>query len=344
MLRCVAILAVCLVLAPLRAASASPVLTLDNELIPSPASVGAHSPQFLSVGSRLVLNWKTASSENQPGLTQAFFDPSTRSWRTPSATTPENPTPVHQRGDSGDVIVKTAGRTAKAWFDPAPQDPSIQLSVQPNSHDHFLMPVRIEDRRPSGTPDLVLLADGTVFVSWPEHYNQNETSLWLRRISPGGSLSVPVLLAVLPAGQPSQLLAIVKDFDGKPAQLLLAYTVGEGETSQIITRLLTIAPATEDARRNPCHTCPDSDEATRGYALRGQIVSYSLETGTLTVKHGEIEGILPAGMTEFKVDPSILKSTPPSKELFARIEKRGSDWWLFAARWIIRAAPQNKDR
>jgi hypothetical protein len=179
----------------------------------------------------------------------------------------------------------------------------------------------------------VLLADGTVFVSWPENYNQNETALWLRRISPGGSLSVPVLLAVLPTGQPKPKLALAKDYDATPAQLLIAYSLGEGDAAQIVTRLLTIAPPA--AAANPCQTCPDPDEATRGHALRGRVVTFSAAHSTLTVSHGEIPGVLPSRTTEFKIDPSILKQATPGNEVFARIEKRGTEWWLFAARLIV---------
>ncbi|MFT3868128.1 MAG: hypothetical protein QM715_06475 [Nibricoccus sp.] len=201
------------------------------------------------------------------------------------------------------------------------------------------MPLRIEDGRPSGDPDLVLLADGTVFVSWPEHYNQNETALWLRRISPGGALSVPVLLTVFPEGQPGQRLALVKDFDDKPAQLLLAYAVGQGDTSQILTRLLTIDFATTANRHNPCSNCPDPEDSARGYALRGRVVSISSTGNTLVAKHGGIGEILPAGETEFKIDPVTFKDATPGGEFFARIEKRGGVWWLFSASWVVRGQP-----
>jgi hypothetical protein len=197
------------------------------------------------------------------------------------------------------------------------------------------MPVRVEDTRPTGAPDLVLLNDGTVFVSWPEHYNQNETALWLRRISPGGSLSVPVLLAVLPAGQPTPKLALVKNSPGASSQLLLAYTLGESDVSQIVTRLLTIAPPSNGTRANPCIRCPDPDEATRGYALRGRVVSSSADHSTLKISHGAISGVLPAATTEFKVDPATIEQSGTGNEIFARIEKRGDDWWLFAARLIV---------
>lgn len=318
----------CLGFSLLRATS--PVLTLENELLPSPAGVGSDNPALVETPTGLALRWVAASGATQG----AVLDPQTRTWKeiSPPATSAADSSP--------ELVVKRAGRAAKAWFDPAPNDPSIQLSVKPASHDLFLMPVRIEDGKPCGPPSLVLLADGTVFVSWPEHYNQGETALWLRRVSPGGSLSVPVLLAVLPDPPADLRLGLAKDFDDKLAQLLLVYSVGEGETAQIVTRLLTVAPATNEPRRGPCHTCPDADEAARGHGIRGKVVSFSTDRQTLTVKHSAIEGVLSAGTTEFKVDSVALGSASAGRELFARVEKRGTDWWLFAPSWIVSAQPQ----
>jgi hypothetical protein len=330
MLRLVSIFTYCFVLVTLRAAS--PLLTLENEQLPSPAGVGAHSPRLVvSDNNSLSLAWREAGPDQKPTTRSARFDSNTHIWAKPKpdvasiSTTPKNDEPI---------IISKFGRMAKAWFVPDEKDPRILVSTSPNAGEQFLMPVRVEDTRPTGAPDLVLLADGTVFVAWPEHYSHDETALWLRRISPGGSLSVPVLLATMPTSQPTPHLVLIKDFDDKPAQLLLVYTLGVGESSQIVTRLLTIAPPA--AAANPCHVCPDADEATRGYALRGRVVSLSAAQCTLTVSHGSIPDVLPDGTTEFKIDPVILKQVATGNEVFARIEKRDGSWWLFAARLIVR--------
>lgn len=332
MQRLVALLVFCLVLAPLHAAS--PLLTLENDLLPSPAQLGASKPLSVAhFNGSLSLAWTIPEHDSSQTIWSSTYDAKKKTWGAAikgRAYVEENHAAPD---DSVTVIAQNAGRMAKAWFEADNKDPRILVSTSPNAGEQFLMPVRVEDTQPIGAPDLVLLTDGTVFVSWPEHYNQNETALWLRRISPGGSLSVPVLLAVLPAGQPQLKLALVKDYDATPAQLLIAYSLGEGETAQIVTRLLTIAPPV--AASNPCQTCPDPDEATRGHALRGHVVTFSAAHGTLTVNHGVIPDVLPGGTTEFKVDPSILKQAAIGNEVFARIEKRDAAWWLFAARLIV---------
>jgi len=333
MSRSATLLVFCLALLQLHATA--PLLTLENALLPSPAGVGASGPEFVTDKERLLLSWTEPSSNNALTRHFAYFDPQTRSWEKSPATEVARATALHQQNERGEITVSFGGRVAKAWFVLDKKDPRVLLSTSSDAGQQFLLPVRIEDSRPIGNPDLVLLSDGSVYVSWPEHYNQDETALWVRRVSPGGSLSVPVLLAVLPAGRPSPQLALVKDFDTKPAQLLVTYTVGKGDTSQIVTRLLTVDFATDARRTNPCLTCPDADEGARGYALKGRIVALSRENSTLTVQHSQLIGVLPATSTEFKVDPAVLKTAAVGNELFARIEKRGADWWLFSARLIV---------
>jgi len=333
MKRLAAFLVLYLTLASLLPA-ASPLLTLENELLPSPASVGARAPQLVTVGSgRVLLSWIEPGSDNAPALYFAQLDPKTHAWGKPSVagSTGANPTPTQRFGDP--VTVSNGGRLASVWFVADKQDPRVLLSASPDGGLHFLMPQRIEDNHPIGTPDLVLLNDGTVFASWPERYNKDETALWLRRISPGGDLSVPVLLAVVPSDHAYPRLALLKDYDATSAQLLLAYTLGEGDAAQIVTRLLTVALPTTAAAK-PCN-CPTDDEVARGYALRGHVVSLIPSREALVMQHDEIPGVLPAAATEFRVDPAVLKLLATGNEIFARVELRGTEWWLFSARLIV---------
>ena len=323
----------CLAFASLRAAS--PRLTLDNELLPSPAGVGAQAPQFVATTSgRVLLSWTEPGPDNAPALHFAQLDPQTHAWGNPAILSPASLCPISAQMITGPITASNGGRLATVWFVADKKDPRILLSVSPDAGAHFLMPQRIEDTLPVGAPDLVLLNDGTVFVSWLEHYNKDEMAIWLRRISPGGDLSVPVLLATLPSDRAFPRLALVKDYDTTPAQLLLAYTLGEGDASQIVTRLLTI-PLPSSTSAHPCN-CPTDDETARGYALKGRVVSLIPARDALIVQHEEIPGVLPATTTEFKTDPSTLKSVATGNEIFARVELRETEWWLFSARLIVR--------
>jgi len=324
----------CLAFAVLPAAS--PLLTLENAQLPSPASVGAYTPQFVNAANgHILLSWIQPGPDNSPALHFAQFDPPTHAWSEPILAGPTNSTPPSAQlvSNRPPITVCNGGRIATAWFVADQRDPRVLLSVSPDGGSHFLMPLHVEDTRPIGAPDLVLLADGTVFVSWPEHADKDETALWLRRISPGGELSVPVLLATLPTDHAVPRLAVVKDYDATSAQLLLAYSLGDGEASQIVTRLLTISLPT-NAPAKPCN-CP-GDSAARGYALKGRVISLNITNETLVVQHDEIPGVLPAATTAFKTDPSLLKFAATGNEVYARIEQREGQWWLFGARLIIR--------
>jgi hypothetical protein len=325
----------CLTLGSLPAAS--PLLTLDNTQLPSPAGVGAKKPQLVMTGSgHTLLSWIEPGPDNAPTLFFAHLDSQTRTWSKPSLVGPTSHEQISERRHTDPITTSNGGRLATVWFLADEKDPRVILSVSPDAGANFLMPLRIEDSRPVGSPDLVLLGDGTVFASWLEHYNKDETAIWLRRISPGGNLSVPVLLATLPNYHTAPQIALVKDYDATPAQLLLAYTLGDGSSSQVVTRLLTIPLPDTTSATNPCN-CPTGDEAARGYPLKGRIVSLSIEHGILVVQHEEIAGVLSAASSEFKTDPSVLKLASAGNEIFARIEKRGSIWWLFDARLIVRS-------
>jgi hypothetical protein len=314
--------------------AATPLLTLNNEQIPSPAGVGAQNPQLVVAGGRVVLSWIQPGADNTPVLHFARLDPQKRAWSDPSVVGPATSNLDSAPVAAGPVTVSKAGRIATVWFVSDKNDPRVLMSVSSDAGTSFLMPLRIEDTRPVGAADLVLLADGTVFVSWLERYNKTETAIWLRRISPGGNLSVPVLLATLSSEHVVPRLALVKDYDATPAQLLLAYAVGEADASQVITRLLTI-PLPNNAAADPCN-CPTGDEAARGYALKGRIVSIVAAHNALVVQHDEIDGVLPAAATEFRTDLPTLKLVTTGNEIFGRIERRGDDWWLFAVRLIVR--------
>ena len=333
-MRLVAQLILCFTL--LSARAASPALTLEgNELLRSPAPVSAGKPQFLydSAG-RIWLQW---SEKARDAVGAAAFDVGTRVWMPPCTNQTPTGLPAHAIGKSGEIVVQRDGRKAKAWYEGAACTARVLLSVSPDAGEHFLLPVQIDDSHPCGAPDLVLLSDGTVFAVWPERgLNREETLLWLRRVSPGGSLSVPVLLGSSTAASPIVQIALVNGFENGTARLLVAYVDGDGDNSHLVIRLVGIEPATQTARHNPCN-CPDDDEAATGYALRGTITKLSPDHGVVSILHGEIPEVLPEGVNEFKVEASFFPQAKEGSEVYGRVEKRGDDWWLFSPRLLVRS-------
>lgn len=317
----------------LSARATSPVLTVAaNEQIPSPAPVGATEPAFCrDANGALILCWK----ESAESAGSAVLNPADKTWIQAAARVSDTGKALRRIEADGRVVVSESGRQAKAWIEDSSDGRRVQLSLSPDAGAHFLLPLRIDDGHPCGAPDLLLLPDGTVFAAWPEHGDSgDETRLWLRRISPGGSLSVPVLLGSCTAPSPDVRIALVNRPETGPVRLLVAYVNGAGDSATIVTRLLAVDPATNTPRKNPCN-CPDDDETAAGYALRGIITALAPDHSTVSIRHNEIPDVLPEGVTEFKVEPSFFAEAKAGGEVLARTEKRGPDWWLLSPRLLV---------
>jgi hypothetical protein len=312
--------------------AASPALTLSNQQLPSPAPVGAHSPHFsTSHDGRIELSWIESEAPASSKIAGVRFDAGSQKWL-----------PLDSRGhpqtflpnSNGEVTVRAAGRQAKAWFDAKRQ--AVLYSFSPDAGAHFLLPQQIEDSHPVGKPDVVLLSDGTGYAVWPERpAGAEETALWLRRISPGGSLSIPVLLGTSSELDPAAHIAVVQEGENAAAKLLLVYENGSGDTSQLIVRFLSIDPTESTSRRSPCN-CPDDDAAAAGYPIRGRIVTLLPEKETVVLAHDGIPEVLPAGTTEFAVGKDFFSQAKVGTEVLGRAERLNKTWQLLTPHLLVR--------
>lgn len=67
------------------------------------------------------------------------------------------------------------------------------------------------------------------------------------------------------------------------------------------------------------------------YALRGQVMKKNAAANVITVKHGEIPGLMPAMTMPYKVhDPSMLQKVEPGDMITAElvVTSDGNDYWL----------------
>lgn len=304
-----------------------------NEQIASPAPVGAGDPVFSrDAHGALCLRWNKASG----AVGSAVFDPAKKIWEPQTAAPSAPEQALHRLENGGRILTAEGGRQAAVWLDESSEGRRLLLSVSVDAGAHFLLPVQIDDGHPYGTPDLLLLADGTVFSGWAERAGDGkDVQFWLRRISPGGSLSVPIFIGTASTPSPAVHLARVDEPDGGLIRLLAAFSDGEADTAHIVVRLIAVEPATNLARRNPCN-CPDDDETAASYALRGVIIALAPERGTVSLRHSAIPGVLDEGVDEFKVDASFFQQGKTGGELLARIEKKGNDWWLLSPRLLVR--------
>jgi hypothetical protein len=231
------------------------------------------------------------------------------------------------------LLAAREARVIAVWLTHAGKSPRLLAALSTNAGALFFLPLQIDDGRPLGRADLVMLRDGSVYITWleAERLEKNTAALWLRRVSPGGALSVPVRLATgvsaTPAGRPR--VALLKDYDTAPAQLLVAHTQETDGIRQIVTQLLTLPPAESFSRDRGCLSCPADDIARPGHPLLGKITRLLPESSEVIVAHAEIPGILPAGDTRFRCDETTWPALRGITRLSARIEKRGGHWWLF---------------
>jgi len=238
---------------------------------------------------------------------------------------------------NGPQLASVAGKVAVAWFTAANGQARVFVSTSTNAGDQFLIPQRIDDHTPVGHVGTVMLRDGTVLVAWVEEaQDKSGGELWLRRVSPNGELTVPVLLATVPSARVLGVprIALVKDYDDKPAEVLVSYTLSGGGTTQLATRLLTLPrPNNSDDPSKPCD-CPTSDDL-RGTPVKGRIVNADTKRQSVSLQHGEVPGLLAAETTEVKVDADELKNLHPNVEVLGRIERRQDGWWLFDVRVLV---------
>ncbi|HEY0947659.1 MAG TPA: copper-binding protein [Opitutaceae bacterium] len=239
---------------------------------------------------------------------------------------------------NGPVLQASGGRVAAAWFTAADNDARVLASTSPDAGARFLLPARLDETKPVGRVDTVLLRDGSQWVSWLEQTG----AVRLRRLAPSGEASVAASFgggeqnASRAGGIPR--LALAKDYDAGPAQLVLARTEA-GEPSRVTTHLITL-PAARDLAAKDCDCDPDAAEASRGHALKGRIVGVLPERQSVLVKHEEIPGVMRAMTMEFKVAPELLATLREGQEILARMERRDDrKWWLFQVKRLGTAHP-----
>ncbi|CAM3001789.1 copper-binding protein [Rariglobus hedericola] len=228
----------------------------------------------------------------------------------------------------GPAIDSRGSHVAVAWFTAA-EGPRINVATSSNAGSQWLIPLRVDDIAPIGRVSIVLLDDGAQLVSWVERLETDYVIL-LRRISPQGTLSVPVQLARLAPDPGHPRLTRIKDGDTTPAQLRLAYTV----SGQPVARLITLPDASLLAEADTCG-CDPRPEDQRGYALKGRITDINPKAGTITLSHDDIPGLLKATTTIFKAAPDMITAAKPNSRVFARTERIGPDLWLFNVRTLV---------
>ena len=281
----------------------------------------------------------TAFPDGSAAITYRALDRSLNSrrfhdgaWQSPSPLEARgSPLPPPAAQSTGATLIGADSRAAAAWLSFAENAPRMLVATSGNAAENFFMPLRVDDDHPLGTPALARLRDHSLYVAWLENPPARTPSLWLRRISVEGELSVPVLIDAVPktAQLSSPQLALVKDEDASPAQLLLAYASSAGGVNQVVTRLLTLPPAESFRTGRPCLTCPPSGDSQPGHAIRGRILKLDPARLMVTLQHKEIPGVMPEATREFQVDADTYATLHFEMDVRGRVEERAGAWRLF---------------
>lgn len=100
---------------------------------------------------------------------------------------------------NGPAVAADGRRAAVAWFTAARDLPRVKVAFSTDAGASFGPPVAVDDGRPLGRVDTVLLNDGSAIVSWVESAPEG-SSLRLRRVEPDGRRSDAVVIVA--EGQP----------------------------------------------------------------------------------------------------------------------------------------------
>ncbi|HUR92207.1 MAG TPA: sialidase family protein [Gemmatimonadaceae bacterium] len=104
---------------------------------------------------------------------------------------------------NGPAVAAEGERVALAWFTAATDSGRVNLAFSDDAGATFGAPVRIDDGRPAGRVDVVMLRDGGALVSWIERTGGDTAAVRVRHVSRDGRPAAPVTIATSSAKRAS---------------------------------------------------------------------------------------------------------------------------------------------
>ena len=118
------------------------------------------------------------------------------------------PAPVHRDGwhipgcpTNGPALAARGQRVAVAWFTAAKDRPRLKWRSPTIPAPASRSPIVIDDGQPVGWPDLVMLEDGAVLVSWLERRGEGVGEVLVRRVTSGRAPGPPLTVAQAVSGR-----------------------------------------------------------------------------------------------------------------------------------------------
>jgi len=136
---------------------------------------------------------------------------------------------------NGPAVSAHGDRVAAAWFTAARDEPQVQVAFSPDAGRTFETPLRIDQGHPLGRVDVVLLDDGSAFVSWIEETPKGAL-ITVRRARPGAALE-SMIVARTAVGRSSGCPRMARLGD----RIMVAWT-DTGPPSRILTAAVALGP------------------------------------------------------------------------------------------------------
>jgi hypothetical protein len=127
---------------------------------------------------------------------------------------------------NGPAVAARDRRVAVAWFTAADDVPRVKLAFSGDAGASFGPPVTVDDGKPLGRVDAVLLDDGGAVVSWLESSPEG-SSLRLRKVRTDGTTDASIV--VVPAG--ARIANGFPQMARSGDTLVLAWTAGQVRTA-----------------------------------------------------------------------------------------------------------------
>jgi hypothetical protein len=119
---------------------------------------------------------------------------------------------IHGCPVNGPAIAAAGARVAVAWFTAAGDRSRVNVAFSADSAETFGTPIAVDDGRPLGRVDVVMMPSGSALVSWLEQA-QKGTEVRVRSVSPNGTRGQALTVADSSAARSSGFPRMVRSAD-----------------------------------------------------------------------------------------------------------------------------------
>jgi hypothetical protein len=137
---------------------------------------------------------------------------------------------------NGPAIAAAGTRVAAAWFSAPKEMPRVTVAFSADAGATFGDPVTVDEGKPLGRVDVVVLEDGAALVSWLEQSDKG-ARLRVRRVAPDGTRGEPLTVAESSAARSSGFPRMVLS----GGEVILAWRDG-AEPAKVRTAVISVPP------------------------------------------------------------------------------------------------------